>query len=102
MTRPDGSGHEFTLRRRGRGRVSLGRACGAHACFSAATANVNTLHPGEDCSRAADTSFELLLGKVQFLEKQFDEQGLMVVGVQEGRSRAQTTRKGSLSSGVPT
>lgn len=60
-----------------------------------ATANVGTLHPSEERLASTRIAGTLLLGKVQILERQFNEAGLDVIGVQEGRAR-ETSRKAGL------
>ena len=60
-----------------------------------ATANVATLHPGEESTTFGKFGGTLLLKKVELLERSFDAAKLAVIGVQEGRSRSMTTRLGS-------
>jgi hypothetical protein len=61
---------------------------------AAASANVRTLYPSEERAAAIKVAGELLLGKVQLLEKQFDLEELAIVGIQEGRGTATAQRDG--------
>ena len=51
------------------------------------SANVSTLAPGDEDAANAQVSGDLLMGKVQIMEERFNEFGVRIAGIQEGRSR---------------
>jgi len=59
-----------------------------------ASANVQTLLPHQEDRSYAKNTMSLLRSKIALLETQFSENGLDVVGVQEGRSKASESKMG--------
>ena len=60
---------------------------GTEEIIRVATCNVNTLNPRQHVHRSAQVSGEILVGKVQSLEIQFNNACLDFIGIQEGRAR---------------
>jgi len=74
--------------------VSASASKYASARLVLASANVCTLAPRDEDAANAQVAGDLLMGKVQIMEQRFQEFGVQIVGVQEGRSRRHEVRSG--------